>query len=83
MENIELSELKDKIILSLETIRPHLQADGGDIEIVEVTSDFIIKVRLIGACKTCPRSAFALKGGITQYFKSEFPEIKKVVAVKV
>ena len=81
MENTNPSELTDKIILSLETLRPHLQADGGDIEIVEITSDFTIKVRLLGACKTCPRSVIALKGGITEYFKAAFPEIKKVIAV--
>ena len=81
MENTNLSELTNRITLSLETLRPHLQADGGDIEIVEITDDFTIKVRLIGACRTCPRSVFALKGGIKQYLKSEFPQINNVVAV--
>ena len=83
MKKTETSELKDKLILALEVLRPHLQADGGDIEIVEVTNDFIIKVLLHGACKNCPKSVNALKGGITQYFKSIFPEIKKVIAVNV
>ncbi len=64
----------------LTTVRPMLQADGGDVELVEV-SDGIVKVRLQGACGTCPMAQMTLKMGIEQELKRKVPEVKSVVAV--
>ncbi len=72
--------MKEKVEKSLEKIRPSLQADGGDVELVEVI-DGTVKVRLTGACGGCPMSQMTLKMGIERQLKSEIPEIKEVVAV--
>ena len=63
-------------------VRPYLQADGGDIELVEVTDDNIVKVRLKGACRGCPYSVQTLKSGVEKAIVREVPEIKEVVEVK-
>ena len=63
----------------LETIRPALQADGGDVELVEVSADGIVKVRLIGACGHCPMSTMTLKMGIERTLKEQVPGVKEVV----
>ena len=72
---------KAKVEKVLEKIRPSLQADGGDIELVEVTSEGIVKVRLKGACGCCPMSALTLQQGVARALKQEIPDIKEVVAV--
>ncbi|HHX10310.1 MAG TPA: NifU family protein [Firmicutes bacterium] len=66
----------------LDLIRPSLQADGGDVELVEVTEDGVVKVRLTGACGTCPFAAMTLKGGIERILKREIPEVKEVQSVQ-
>jgi Fe-S cluster biogenesis protein NfuA len=66
----------------LNTIRPQLQADGGDVELVEVTPDNVVQVRLQGACAGCPMSQMTLKNGIERVIKQKIPEIKAVEAVK-
>jgi Fe-S cluster biogenesis protein NfuA len=66
---------------ALNDIRPHLQADGGDIELVEVTADGIVKVRLVGACSGCPGAAMTLQLGVERAVKERVPEIKGVEAV--
>ncbi|MFA6809740.1 MAG: NifU family protein [Desulfoplanes sp.] len=71
-------ELKDKILAILDKIRPALQADGGDVEFVELTADNVVKVRLQGACKGCPMSQMTLKQGIEKFLLKEIPEIKAV-----
>jgi len=65
----------------LEMVRPALQADGGDVELVEVTDDGIVKVRLVGACGHCPMSTMTLKMGIERTLKEKIPGIKEVVQV--
>ena len=72
---------KEKIRSTLDTIRPALQADGGDLELVEITDEGIIKVRLTGACGGCPMSQMTLKEGIERFMKEAHPEIKSVEAV--
>lgn len=72
---------KEKIRATLDTIRPALQADGGDLELVEISDDGIIKVRLTGACGGCPMSQMTLKEGIERFMKEAHPEIKAVEAV--
>lgn len=73
--------MKEKVESALNKIRPSLQADGGDVELVEVTSDGVVKVKLTGACGGCPMSQMTLKMGIEEAIKKEVPEIKEVVAV--
>ena len=73
--------MTDKVKAVLEEIRPALQADGGDLELVEVTDDGVVKVKLVGACGTCPMSQMTLKMGIEKRLKEKLPEVKEVVAV--
>ena len=70
---------KDKIQEALNKIRPQLQADGGDVELVEVNDDGQVKVRLTGACGGCPMSQMTLKMGIGKYLKQQIPEVSSVV----
>ena len=72
--------MKEKIEKALATIRPALQADGGDIQLVSV-EDGIVKVRLIGACSGCPMSQMTMAQGVEQAIKKAVPEVKKVIAV--
>jgi len=73
--------MREKVEQVLDKIRPTLQADGGDVELVEVTEDGIVKVRLQGACKGCPMSQITLKNGIERLLLKEIPELKAVEAV--
>ena len=73
--------MNEKVESVLNKIRPLLQRDGGDVELVEVTSDGVVKVRLTGACGGCPMSQMTLKMGIEKALKEEIPEVKEVVAV--
>lgn len=73
--------MKAKIESALEKIRPYLQQDGGDITLIEVTDDLIVKVRLLGACGSCPYSIQTLKNGVETALRRDVPEIKDVVAV--
>lgn len=72
--------MKDKVQKALDRIRPHLQADGGDVDLVEV-KDGVVKVRLKGACGGCPMATMTLKSGIERTLKEEIPEVREVVAV--
>ncbi len=73
--------MREKIEDIINRIKPSLQADGGDVELVEVTEDGVIKVKLTGACGSCPMSMLTLKMGIERIIKEEVPEVKEVVAV--
>jgi len=74
--------MKEKVKEVLETIRPALQMDGGDVELVDVDEENgIVKVRLQGACHGCPMAQLTLQMGIENEMKSKIPEVKKVVAV--
>jgi Fe-S cluster biogenesis protein NfuA len=71
--------MKEKVKAALEKIRPALQADGGDVELVDV-KDGIVKVKLTGACGGCPMSTLTLKKGIERVLKEQVPEVKEVVS---
>jgi Fe-S cluster biogenesis protein NfuA len=73
--------MKEDVIKALEEVRPHLQADGGDVELVEITEDGVVKVRLLGACEGCPMREMTLTQGITRFIKKKVPEVKDVQAV--
>ncbi len=65
----------------IDRVRPYLQRDGGDVQLVDITEDNVVKVKLVGACGTCPMSTMTLKGGIEAELKKSVPEVKAVVAV--
>jgi len=71
----------EKINRGIDSVRPYLVADGGDIEIVEITDDNIVRVKLLGACDGCPFSMMTLKAGIEQAIKKEWPELKYLESV--
>jgi Fe-S cluster biogenesis protein NfuA len=73
--------LKESVQSALNEIKPSLQADGGSVELVEVSDAGVVKVRLTGACSGCPMSALTLKNGIERLLKSKIPEVKEVVQV--
>ena len=71
--------MREKVEAALERIRPALQADGGDVELIGIT-DGVVSVRLTGGCGSCPMSAMTLKHGIERVLQREVPEVKEVVA---
>jgi len=73
--------MKEQVETTLSKIRPQLQADGGDVELVDITEDNIVQVRLQGACAGCPMSQMTLKNGIERVLKQEVPEVKAVESV--
>ncbi len=78
---MEVSKMKERIAKALEEIRPALQADGGDVELVDVTDEGVVQVRLQGACQGCPMSQMTLTAGIEQTIKAHVPEVTAVEAV--
>ncbi len=72
--------LKEKVEAALGKVRPSLQADGGNVELLEVTDEGIVKVKLTGACGGCPMSQMTLKMGIERVVKEDVPEVKEVIA---
>lgn len=78
---MENPTLEQKVKSIIEQIRPYLQQDGGDIEFVELTSDNIVKVKLQGACGTCPHAKITLKSGVEATLKEHLPEIQGVYDV--
>jgi Fe-S cluster biogenesis protein NfuA len=73
--------LKERVEKALESVRPTLQADGGNIELIDVSEDGIVKVKLTGACGCCPMSAMTLQHSITNAIKEAVPDVKEVQAV--
>ena len=73
--------MREKVEKALEKIRPMLMADGGNVDLVEVTDDGIVKLKLTGTCGCCPMSQMTLKMGIEKLLKAEVPQIKEVVAI--
>jgi Fe-S cluster biogenesis protein NfuA len=73
--------MKEEVMKALDEIRPHLKADGGDVELVEVTEDGVVKVRLLGACSGCPMRQMTLTHGIINFIKKKIPQVKEVRAV--
>ena len=72
--------MQEKVQSALDKIRPALQADGGDVELIEVT-DGVVKLRLQGACGGCPMASMTIKHGIEKILKERIPEVKEVIAV--
>ena len=80
---IDMSEMIKRVEEALEQIRPYLQADGGNVSLVEITDDNIVRVELQGACKSCSMSMMTLKAGIEESIKRSVPEIKSVEAINL
>lgn len=78
---MEKSVVLEKVTKAIESIRPYLKSDGGDIELVEISDDLTVKVRLMGACDGCPFSVQTLKAGVEHAVRKEVPDIKELVAV--
>jgi len=81
MANEEKQELRDKVEAALAKVRPSLQADGGNVELVDITDDRVVQVRLQGACRGCPMAQMTLAMGIGRVLRQEVPEIADVQAV--
>jgi Fe-S cluster biogenesis protein NfuA len=73
--------MKELVQKAIEKIRPNLQADGGDVELVDVGDDGVVKVKLVGACHGCPMAQMTLKNGIEKFLKQEVPAVNSVVSV--
>ena len=76
-----MTELKSKVEEALDSIRPYLEADGGNVQLIELTEDFTVKVELLGACKSCSMSKMTMKAGIEETIKRSVPQIKSVVSI--
>lgn len=73
-----LRRVKDQ----LNNLRPYLHADGGDIELLDLSEDYVVTVKLLGACRTCSMSAMTMKAGVEDGIKKAVPEVRQVVAVE-
>lgn len=83
MKNATNQHLLQRVEASLDTMRPYLNDDGGNVEVVEITDDMIVRVKLVGACSTCPQSFMTMKAGIEDAVKKAVPEIKGVMAINL
>jgi Fe-S cluster biogenesis protein NfuA len=79
--NMAEKSIRDKVETALSRVRPMLQADGGDVELVDITDSGVVRVRLTGRCKGCPMSQMTLKSGVERVVLKEVPEAKAVEAV--
>lgn len=78
-ENLYLARIEK----ALDQIRPYLEADGGNVKVLEITEDMVLKLELLGACGSCSMSTMTMKAGIEQAIKREVPEIQSVIAVNM
>jgi Fe-S cluster biogenesis protein NfuA len=76
----DLKSVQERVMKALNRVKPYLQNDGGDIDLIEITDDLTVKVRLTGACHGCPYSMQTLKAGVEQVIMQEVPEVKKVIS---
>jgi Fe-S cluster biogenesis protein NfuA len=76
-----METLHRKVEEALDTIRPYLEADGGNVEVIDITSEHVLKLELKGACKTCNMSHMTMKAGIEETIRRAVPEIKEIISV--
>lgn len=81
MSVTEKSELIERVDAALESVRPHLKVDGGNVEVVGVTEDMVVQIKWMGNCENCNMSTMTLRAGIEEAVRSKIPEIKGVVAM--
>ena len=75
--------MRENVLKALDTMRPFLQSDNGDIELIEITEDAIVKVKLTGACSVCPMSQMTLRAGVERALMRQVPGIRRVEAVNI
>jgi Fe-S cluster biogenesis protein NfuA len=80
MNMTDTKSIRDRVMKALDKVRPYLQSDGGDIDLIDVSEDMTVKVKLTGACHGCPYSMQTLKAGVEQAIMKEVPEIKRVIS---
>ncbi len=73
--------MQERVLKALDTIRPYLKADGGDVELINISDDGIVRVKLVGACSSCPMSQMTLRAGVERALIREVPGIRRVEAV--
>ncbi|PHR49082.1 MAG: hypothetical protein COA32_03270 [Fluviicola sp.] len=78
---IDKDAISEKVNVALKQLRPFLEADGGDMELVEITDDAVVRVKLMGACKDCSMSVMTMKAGLEEAVKKVAPEVQRVEAV--
>jgi Fe-S cluster biogenesis protein NfuA len=76
-------DLLKRVETALDSIRPYLEADGGNVKILDITEDMVVRLELLGACGSCPMSAMTLKAGVEESIKRAVPEITSVVAINL
>ncbi len=81
MDMLNRTELEQKIEIALNSMRPFLQADGGDVELIDITDEMEVQLRLLGNCSSCSMSSMTMKAGIENGLKSAIPQITKVTAI--
>lgn len=81
MLTLEKEALIQKVDTALDSIRPHLKVDGGDVEVVDITDDLTVKVKWLGNCQNCSMSVMTMKAGLEMTIKAQIPEIKSIVAI--
>ncbi|MTI21533.1 NifU family protein [Fulvivirga sp. RKSG066] len=77
------TELTERIDRALDNIRPYLETDGGNVKIIEITDDMVVKLELLGACGSCPMSTMTLKAGVEEAIKKVVPEVTAVEAINI
>jgi len=82
-ETLRITELTKRIEAALDGIRPYLEADGGNVRVLEVTDEQVLKLEFTGACGTCPMSTMTFKAGVEEAIKRTVPEIKKIEVVNL
>lgn len=83
MEVLNDQALYERVESSLDSIRPYLRKDGGDIELVEITPELEVRVRLVGACVSCPMSFMTMKAGVEENLRAAIPEIRGISAINL
>ncbi len=78
-----IEELTQKIEASLDSIRPYLEADGGNVKVMQVTDDHVVKLEFVGACGSCPMSTMTFKAGVEEAIRRAVPEIKGIEVVNL
>lgn len=80
INKMEKQVVLEKVTLALEKIRPYLIADGGDVSLMSISDDLVVKVKFSGACDGCPYSVMTLKAGVEEAIRKELPQVKEVIA---
>ncbi|MBL7841279.1 MAG: NifU family protein [Cyclobacteriaceae bacterium] len=81
--NTIVEDLTQRVEASLDSIRPYLEADGGNVKISQITSDKVVKLEFLGACGTCPMSTMTFKAGVEEAIKKAVPEITKIEVINL